>query len=347
MSFVDLLRKLGIVRWGAVKGTYRDARGRPIELQMDGVFNADKDLVGGGGARSAPAPQPGSNVTPPAPAAAPLSAAAPEPTPAVAPGPAPITAGESHSPVCPTCGLVYPPGSKFCKRDGAKLVAAGAVAAQAPYEATAQATTPRGTQAPGPRPPEPEPRRSHRRAWIWALVALLVLSGAAGAGLYVRRRGTFAGGGRQEAGQGPAGDLSRGDQGNREPLPGGGPTRGAEAGAGSGGCTERICIDVSALRLSAASAAPGQDVRCTASYTFFQRDRSDEPAEVELTVRIEGARRPLASRRTRVSSGAHTLDLAFSVPARIAAGRHTVTVSVRRKRTAGSADAVLEILDRS
>ncbi len=45
MSVMDVLRKLGILRSGAVSGTYRNAKERPTELQMDGVFNAKKDLI--------------------------------------------------------------------------------------------------------------------------------------------------------------------------------------------------------------------------------------------------------------------------------------------------------------
>ena len=45
MSIMDVLRKLGILRVGATSGTFKNAKERPTELQMDGVFNADKDLV--------------------------------------------------------------------------------------------------------------------------------------------------------------------------------------------------------------------------------------------------------------------------------------------------------------
>lgn len=45
MKFVDWLRKLGIYRSGAVSGTYTNAKERPTELQMEGVFNAEKDLI--------------------------------------------------------------------------------------------------------------------------------------------------------------------------------------------------------------------------------------------------------------------------------------------------------------
>lgn len=45
MSLMDVLRKLGILRTGAVSGTYTNAKDRPTELQMDGVFNAKKDLI--------------------------------------------------------------------------------------------------------------------------------------------------------------------------------------------------------------------------------------------------------------------------------------------------------------
>ncbi len=41
------LRKLGIMRSGATSGTYKNAKERPTELQMDDVFDAEKDLVGG------------------------------------------------------------------------------------------------------------------------------------------------------------------------------------------------------------------------------------------------------------------------------------------------------------
>lgn len=47
MSLLDILRKLGILRYGATKATYTNAKERPIELMDAGVFNADKDLVHG------------------------------------------------------------------------------------------------------------------------------------------------------------------------------------------------------------------------------------------------------------------------------------------------------------
>lgn len=48
MKFIDMLRKLGIFRSGAVSGTYKSAADRPIELQMEGVYDAKKDLIGVG-----------------------------------------------------------------------------------------------------------------------------------------------------------------------------------------------------------------------------------------------------------------------------------------------------------
>lgn len=45
MGFIDSLRKLGIFRSGSVSGTYKNATERPTELQMDGVFDAKKDLI--------------------------------------------------------------------------------------------------------------------------------------------------------------------------------------------------------------------------------------------------------------------------------------------------------------
>lgn len=67
MANKDTLRKLGVVRSGAVAGTYKNAKDRPTELQMDGVYNAEKDLVGGdnNGGKSEPPEKnisPGNNV---------------------------------------------------------------------------------------------------------------------------------------------------------------------------------------------------------------------------------------------------------------------------------------------
>ncbi|HIH38785.1 hypothetical protein J4460_03335 [Candidatus Woesearchaeota archaeon] len=45
MRFTNILRKLGILRWGKVKAKYKNARERPIEFQDEGVFNAEKDLI--------------------------------------------------------------------------------------------------------------------------------------------------------------------------------------------------------------------------------------------------------------------------------------------------------------
>jgi hypothetical protein len=45
MKFLDVLRKLGILRYGTKAATYTSMQDRPAEFFMDGVFNADKDLV--------------------------------------------------------------------------------------------------------------------------------------------------------------------------------------------------------------------------------------------------------------------------------------------------------------
>ena len=45
MKFLDVLRKLGILRYGTKAATYTSMKDRPAEFFMDGVFNADKDLV--------------------------------------------------------------------------------------------------------------------------------------------------------------------------------------------------------------------------------------------------------------------------------------------------------------
>lgn len=48
MGLVELLRKLGILRYGATAGTYKNGAERPTELMMDDVYDARKDLVAGG-----------------------------------------------------------------------------------------------------------------------------------------------------------------------------------------------------------------------------------------------------------------------------------------------------------
>jgi hypothetical protein len=45
VKILDLLRKLGIVSFGAKAAVYRNATERPVEFMMDGVYNADKELV--------------------------------------------------------------------------------------------------------------------------------------------------------------------------------------------------------------------------------------------------------------------------------------------------------------
>ena len=45
MTLLDWLRKLGIIRFGTKSGTYTSARDMPREFLVDGVYNAEKDLV--------------------------------------------------------------------------------------------------------------------------------------------------------------------------------------------------------------------------------------------------------------------------------------------------------------
>ena len=45
MKLTDTLRKTGVMRWGVVSSTYKNGNDRPTELMMDGVYDADKDLV--------------------------------------------------------------------------------------------------------------------------------------------------------------------------------------------------------------------------------------------------------------------------------------------------------------
>ena len=45
MSVIDWLRKLGILRFGAEAGTYRNAKERPDSLLMDDVYDSEKDVI--------------------------------------------------------------------------------------------------------------------------------------------------------------------------------------------------------------------------------------------------------------------------------------------------------------
>lgn len=47
MKLLDILRKLGILRFGAEAATYTSAADRPSSLMMDGVYDSKKDLVTG------------------------------------------------------------------------------------------------------------------------------------------------------------------------------------------------------------------------------------------------------------------------------------------------------------
>jgi hypothetical protein len=45
MKLLDLLAKLGILRFGAKSGTYTSAKDRPVEFMMDDVYDAERDLT--------------------------------------------------------------------------------------------------------------------------------------------------------------------------------------------------------------------------------------------------------------------------------------------------------------
>jgi hypothetical protein len=45
MKILDVLRKTGILRYGTKTATYTSMKDRPAEFFMDGVFNAEKDLI--------------------------------------------------------------------------------------------------------------------------------------------------------------------------------------------------------------------------------------------------------------------------------------------------------------
>jgi hypothetical protein len=45
MTLIDWLRKLGILRFGGETAVYRNAKDRPLGLQMDGVLDSKKDVI--------------------------------------------------------------------------------------------------------------------------------------------------------------------------------------------------------------------------------------------------------------------------------------------------------------
>lgn len=45
MKLLDWLRRLGIFRFGAEAAVYRNAKERPMSLQMDSVFDSKKDVI--------------------------------------------------------------------------------------------------------------------------------------------------------------------------------------------------------------------------------------------------------------------------------------------------------------
>ena len=45
MNVIGILRKLGILRYGAYKGTYTSAKDMPDEMLMDDVYDSKKDLT--------------------------------------------------------------------------------------------------------------------------------------------------------------------------------------------------------------------------------------------------------------------------------------------------------------
>ncbi len=47
MKLLDLLRKLGILRFGATAAVYRNGQERPTAFMMDDVYDEEKDLSGG------------------------------------------------------------------------------------------------------------------------------------------------------------------------------------------------------------------------------------------------------------------------------------------------------------
>lgn len=87
MNFIDILRKLGILRFGTKKGIYTSAKDMPAEFLMDDVYNADKDLVTKQDVKNVVAAVTGN------------------------------TSGQAGA--CSKCGAALKPGARFCGSCGA------------------------------------------------------------------------------------------------------------------------------------------------------------------------------------------------------------------------------------
>jgi hypothetical protein len=88
MKLLDLLAKLGILRFGTRKAVYHSTKDRPAEFLMDDVFDAERDLTTGQDIKDA----------------------------------AVLITGEGSAPAfCSQCGKPAAPDQKFCTACGARL----------------------------------------------------------------------------------------------------------------------------------------------------------------------------------------------------------------------------------
>lgn len=91
MKLLDLLAKLGILRFGTKKAVYHSAKDKPAELLIDGVFNAERDLTTGQDLKDAARVIKGGN------------------------------SASTTAAFCIHCGKPVTPDQKFCTACGAKL----------------------------------------------------------------------------------------------------------------------------------------------------------------------------------------------------------------------------------
>lgn len=94
MKLLDILAKLGILRYGAKAATYKSGAERPIEFISDDVFDAKRDLTTREDLR---------NLT------RAVKGIKPEPSAAAQPS------------VCSACGAELPMPARFCPRCGASV----------------------------------------------------------------------------------------------------------------------------------------------------------------------------------------------------------------------------------
>ena len=120
MRFLDLLRKLGVIRFGAKKTFYTSGKDRPIEFMADGVFNAEKELTTKEDLKQVPG-KPSDTAPTPSASACPKCGTVTKPSAKFcASCGSPVSAPSALG--CSKCGAAIKPGAKFCSSCGVPVI---------------------------------------------------------------------------------------------------------------------------------------------------------------------------------------------------------------------------------